>query len=126
MKKGTKIGLGIGMLLLGVVAVTSCTQSFCSPTDSARIMYAFEPGITRYKAGASNITFTDAETSKTYQIQNYDAVVATWNNDIGGFSFGENDHLRYLNDIIKSSKDSGYVTVSEHSIPYSKNLKEVW
>lgn len=125
MKKGTKIGLGVGMLLLGVVAVTSCTQSFCSPTDSARIMYAFEPGITRYQAGTTNAVFTDAETSKTYTINNYEAVVATWNNDIGGFSFGENDHLRYLNDIIKSSKDSGYVTVSEHSIPYFQRLDEI-
>ena len=45
MKKGTKIGLGVGLLLLGATAVTSCTQSFCSTTDTARIMYAYDPGM---------------------------------------------------------------------------------
>ena len=56
MKKGTKIGIGAVMLLLGVTAISSCTQSFCSPTDTARIMYAFDPGITRINQAADSST----------------------------------------------------------------------
>lgn len=125
MKKRTKIGLGIAMLLLGVTAVTGCTQSFCSSTDSARIMYAFDPGVTRYQLGSENVTFTDSETGKKYTVKNYQAVVATWNADIKGFSFGEKDHLTYLNNIIASSRKSGYVTVTAESLQYYQAFDEL-
>ena len=38
MKKGTKIGLGLAGLLLGVVALSGCTNSFCSVNDKAHIL----------------------------------------------------------------------------------------
>ncbi len=125
MKKKTKIGLGIAMLLLGVTALTGCTQSFCTNTDSARIMYAYDPGVTRYEAGTDNLVVTDPDTGYSYTVNKYKAVVATWNNDINGFSFGEKDHLTYLNSIISSSRKSGYVTVTGDSLEYYQKFDEL-
>ena len=119
MKKGTKIGVGAALLLLGVTAVTSCTQSFCTTTDSARIMYAFDPGITRYQVGTDTFSITD--NGRTYTLNNYQADVATWDNELGGFKWvdgTEDKPLTYLNSIISSSKSSGYITVNEKSKPY--------
>ena len=48
MKKGTKIGLGIASLLLGVVALSGCTNSFCSVPDKAHILYAIDHGVCQY------------------------------------------------------------------------------
>ena len=90
MKKGTKIGLGVGLLLLGTIAVTSCTQSFCSATDTARIMYAYDPGITHFEqSGAETIT-VNGETG-TYTITNVKITVAEWDTEKKGFYFGEGD-----------------------------------
>ena len=48
MKKGTKIGLGIGTLLIGMVLLTGCTNSFCSTVDKAHILYAVDHGVCEY------------------------------------------------------------------------------
>ena len=50
MKKGTKIGLGIAALLLGAVALSGCTNSFCSTVDKAHILYGIEHGVCEYYA----------------------------------------------------------------------------
>ena len=126
MKKGTKIGLGVGLLLLGVTAISSCTQSFCSNSDSGRIMYAFDPGITRYEAGGTDkLEVVDSKTSYTYKVTGVKTTVATWNDEIKGFSFGVNDHLSYLNGIISSARDSGYITVNEYSTEYFATFDEL-
>ena len=126
MKKGTKIGLGVGLLLLGVTAISSCTQSFCSNSDSGRIMYAFDPGITRYEAGGTDkLEVVDSKTSYTYKVTGVKTTVATWNDEIKGFSFGVNDHLSYLNGIISSARDSGYITVNEYSAEYFATFDEL-
>lgn len=48
MKKGTKIGIGIASLLLGVVALSGCTNSFCTVVDKAHILYAIDHGVSNY------------------------------------------------------------------------------
>ena len=48
MKKGTKIGLGLAGLLLGVVALSGCTNSFCTVVDKAHILYAIDHGVSNY------------------------------------------------------------------------------
>ena len=48
MKKGTKIGLGIASLLFGVVALSGCTNSFCTVEDKAHILYAIDHGVCQY------------------------------------------------------------------------------
>ena len=50
MKKSTKIGLGIGGLLLGTLLLSGCTNSFCSTVDKAHILYAIDHGVCEYYA----------------------------------------------------------------------------
>lgn len=126
MKKGTKIGLG-ATLLLGVVALTSCTQSFCSPVDTARIMYAFAPGITYYEADttAADITFTRGEYTVT--VKSCKPVVAQWNTDTRCYHFldeskGQYNRLAVLNDVISSTRDAGRSSVDGNSYEYFSKL----
>lgn len=49
MKKSTKIKcLGIMALIVGGLALTGCTQNFCSNFDKASIAYPYEQGVTIY------------------------------------------------------------------------------
>ena len=48
MKKSTKLGLGIGALLLGTLLLSGCTNSFCSTVDKAHILYAIDHGVCEY------------------------------------------------------------------------------
>lgn len=52
MKKISKYSLiGFG-LLLGVGVLSSCTASFCSVEDTAKILYTFDRGVTKYSTEA--------------------------------------------------------------------------
>ena len=126
MKKGTKIGLGIAALTLGAVLLTGCTQSFCSPTDSARIMYAFEPGVTRYKEGSENYNFnyinadlTEDTSKQILSLTNAQEKVATWSASIDGFTYGENvegiTDLVYLNELSRAVRDAGKFAITDNS-----------
>ena len=48
MKKSTKIGIGIAAVLFGAVALSGCTNSFCSTVDKAHILYAIDHGVSNY------------------------------------------------------------------------------
>ena len=48
MKKGTKIGLSLGALLIGGLLLSGCTSTFCSTVDKAHILYAFDHGVCEY------------------------------------------------------------------------------
>ena len=48
MKKRFKLGLGLGAALLGALALSGCTSSFCSPKDQAHMLYAYDNGVTAY------------------------------------------------------------------------------
>ena len=50
MNRKTKIGLIGGALLLGAIALSGCTQSFCSTLDKAHMLFAFDFGATKYYA----------------------------------------------------------------------------
>ena len=52
MKRSTKLGLGGALLLLGTVVLSGCTASFCSVTDKAHMLYAFDYGVTEYTIAA--------------------------------------------------------------------------
>ena len=51
MKRKAKLILGGFSLLLGAVVLSSCTASFCSVTDKAHMLYAYDYGVTDYRAG---------------------------------------------------------------------------
>ena len=65
MKKKTKIALGGIIALFGVIALSSCTKSFCSNSDLSRAMYAYEPGITRYEEGTQTLS------KDNFELKNY-------------------------------------------------------
>ena len=48
MKRRTKLSLFGGVLLLGTIALSGCTNSFCSTKDKAHMMYAFDFGVTAF------------------------------------------------------------------------------
>lgn len=48
MKRKTKLGLGALVLLAGATILTGCTASFCSVNDKARMLYAYDNGVTSY------------------------------------------------------------------------------
>ena len=118
MKRRMKIGLALAATGLGVVMVSSCTASFCSVSDLARMKYAFEPGITRIEKSedASDFLLFKSETN-TYKITGAKLVLAQWvpsgdDPHIGNFIFHnesetEKKELNYLNDIIKTNRDAG-------------------
>lgn len=54
MKKKTKLGLGIASMVVGVLALAGCTNSFCSTTDKAHITAAYDNGVNAYY-DASNL-----------------------------------------------------------------------
>ncbi len=64
MKRKTKLALGGITLLLGAVVLSGCTQSFCSVTDKAHMLYAFDYGVTDYVAG--DTTETNVEQAYAY------------------------------------------------------------
>ena len=52
MKRKTKLALGGIALLLGTVILSGCTANFCTVTDKAHILYAYDYGVTDYTAEA--------------------------------------------------------------------------
>lgn len=56
MKRKTKLVLGGITLLLGAVVLSGCTASFCTVTDKAHMLYAFDYGITDYVANDTTAT----------------------------------------------------------------------
>ncbi len=62
MKKGLKALLGIVTLGFAAILVSSCTASFCSPIDQARMMYPYEQGVSHYCVNDGK-TYTDPNDS---------------------------------------------------------------
>ena len=115
MKKRTKFILGGLVALSGAVLLSSCTQSFCSHIDQGRMLYAFDPGVTRYKSGSTtNETIFPDEFGRTFTLTNFDYEYATWESENYRFVLTESEddditYLTYLNNVISSSRNNGYV-----------------
>lgn len=117
MKKGTKLGLGLTVLALGAVALTGCTKSFCSQIDTARMKFAFEPGISKFGEGVDTIVFKDDDNNTIYQINNVSFISAVWEpvgEHKGYFVYNDGEKpqkLTYLNKFISGARSEGYVTI---------------
>ena len=55
MKRKAKLILGGFSLLLGAVVLSSCTASFCSVTDKAHMLYAYDYGVSDYRAEGADV-----------------------------------------------------------------------
>ena len=101
MKKGTKIGLGAVAFLAGAIVLTGCTNSFCSKTDKAHILYAFDHGVTYYydkTSEADKITELTGLGYKSYDV-NANVTAVTYI-----------DSKSTLNTIITNAAKSSYAT----------------
>lgn len=91
MKRKSKIAFGSIFAILSIVGLSSCTKSFCSSIDSSRMMYAFDPGITKYTySEGDSFSFTDSLTGKTYVIENCKKEIADYDylSELGGYGYG--------------------------------------
>ena len=124
MKKGTKIAFSISAVAFGAVMLTGCTQSFCSQLDIARMRFTFEPGITRFEVDANattDIVFNDGTYS--YTIKHAKMQVADWDEEKKTYAFHKDDpdlkfNLTYLNNIMKESRNKGFLTINGDSKYY--------
>ena len=129
MKKRTKLMLGGVALAAGVLVLSSCTQSFCSDADKGRMMYAFDPGVTRYEInGGETIvaTYEDDIThvTYTYTIDNVSLIYASWDSAESKFIFGNGDELTYLNSIISDASNAGLLAPNGNTFDYFKKMDE--
>jgi len=141
MKRRTKLGLTLVAAGFGVAALSSCTASFCSGFDVARMKYAFDPGIIRIVASentSDEIVFY-GETN-TYTIKGAKLVSAGWvpsgsDMHVGNYVFEYDDpsaekeeekhvkkELNFLNSIIKSARDSGIKTIDGSTKEYMQRF----
>ena len=124
MKKRTKLLLGGVVLASGVIALSSCTKSFCSVVDQGRMLHAFDPGVTRYEKGGSETLTVTNDNGQTYTVTNLQITYATWNADINGFQFAENDQLTYLNTMNSDAVTAGIVSLNSANLEYYKAFDE--
>ena len=136
MKKGTKITLGVAAIGFSVLAVTGCTKSFCSNTDTSRMLYAFDPGVTRYTPDGGNDVIetylTVGAETYTYSIHGFTKEVASWDGTTKKFAFADKaegtnidtKELTYLNEIISSANSEGVYSISAVNAPYFERVDQ--
>ncbi len=137
MKRRTKLGLALVTTGLGVIALSSCTTSFCSGTDVSRMKYAFEPGVVRIvKSENTSDELVFYGETNDYVIKGAKLVTANWvpsNTDehIGNFVYQYHDYekgedvkeeVRFLNSIIKSSREAGFKTIDGSALAYMQRF----
>ena len=73
MKRKTKFGIAFASLAVGVLALSGCTSSFCSTTDKAHMLAAFDNGVTKFY----NADDTSKPTEGCYELK-LDGVSNIW------------------------------------------------
>ena len=120
MKKRTKLALGGIIAATGVLILSGCTKSFCSNVDTGRMLFAFDPGVTKYeKGGAETITVNDSN-GHTYVVNNVSYVYASYSDEKNEFLYSENEKLSYLNSTISSAISAGIRPVDGGNLEYYK------
>ena len=125
MKKRTKLALGGAIAAFGILALAGCTKSFCSNVDQGRMLYAFDPGVTRYGNGGTETITVSTESGKTYTVSNVSYTYASYDAEKSEFLFAENDKLSYLNSIVSTAKSAGISSINGGTLEYLKKVDEV-
>ena len=122
MKKRTKLFLGGVILATGVVTVSSCTKSFCSVVDQGRMLYAFDPGVTKYEQGGTETLTVTSDNGQTYTVSNLKLTYATWDAETKGFQYSSTEKLTYLNSINDDARNAGIVALNSSHLEYFKTF----
>ena len=126
MKKRTKLALGGFAALAGILVLSGCTKSFCSNVDQGRMLYAFDPGVTRYEKGGTEVITVNTESGKTYTVNNVSLKYAEFDAEKSEFYFNADDKLSYLNGIVSTANSAGVQSIDAATLDYLKAFdKEV-
>lgn len=136
MKRKTKIAFGSIFAICALVGLTSCTKSFCTSIDSARLLYSLDPGITKYTFSEGDVvTIDDPLTGKFYTITNCKKEVAQFDTTLNKFVYDSPDPLfpdlkvqgqcEIFNTVIANASGQGIFTPNELSIKYLSTVDEL-
>ena len=154
MKRKTKIGLGIAALGLSALILSSCTASFCSNDDRARILAAYDNGVCKFYDATDTTRPNDSYELTT--INNVSGVYFTYDykNNNGGLTkvneSAKSANIEYLEkncefwanfdfviidraikvsgEKVTSAKQLNELLINYNYLRYSKDseVKEVW
>lgn len=69
MKKKTKLGLGLAAVGVAALLLTGCTASFCSSTDLAHMLAAYDNGVTKYISTTEYEALPETDKSSYYLLE---------------------------------------------------------
>lgn len=150
MKKYTKIGLGIFAVVFGMIALSSCTASFCTVNDQSHMLYAIDNGVTKYTDDASveNALPLDGFTNIYYTTEIKEgSMIDTINKSALGSEFkvpsinywhlldvevlkyalGNRDYSTVTkDDITNALEENGYKKYADDTIGIKESKQKVW
>lgn len=68
MKKVHKLGLASFAIALGAIVLSGCTANFCSVKEKSRLLFAVEPGVSRYYNSEEEANAAKNEEKYTYPV----------------------------------------------------------
>lgn len=74
MKKKTKLGLAVATLGVGALLLSGCTSSFCSTTDKAHMLAAYDNGVCKFYDASD----TSKPTENCYELTTIEGVSNIW------------------------------------------------
>ena len=98
MKRKTRFGIALTTLGIGVLALAGCTSSFCSTTDKAHMLAAYDNGVCAFYDASS----TDKPEEYCYELTTLgDKVSGIWftysyANNNGGFFLNDKNIYQYF------------------------------
>ena len=108
MKRKTKLGIALASLGIGVLALSGCTSSFCSTTDKAHMLAAYDNGVCKFY----NADDTSKPTEGCYELTTIDGVSNIW----FSYSFANNN-----GGLTKTME-----TAEKNNVSYLKTNCEYW
>ena len=111
MKKVHKLGLASFAIALGAVVLSACTANFCSVKEKSRLLFALEPGVSRYydSEAEANAAKNESENYSYPVIQQVDGTNVWQLVEKDGSSYTKSNAL---NDVISAAQKANLVVPS--------------
>ena len=111
MKKLHKIGLASFAIALGAIVLSSCTANFCSVKEKSRLLFAVEPGVSRYYDSEEAANAAKKEGDNYTYVLNEITEYNVWQLiEKDGSSYTKSSQI---NTIISSAQKSNFVVPSD-------------